>query len=39
VYAWESGKVRPRSSQLAAIAALRQLGKKEAHARLEEIQH
>ena len=31
---WESGKTRPRASQLAAIAALRKMGKKEAVARL-----
>lgn len=31
---WESGKTRPRDSQLAAIAALRKMGKKEAAARL-----
>ena len=37
VYNWESGQVRPRASQLSAIAALRQLGKKEAAARLEAL--
>jgi DNA-binding transcriptional regulator YiaG len=37
VYNWESGQVRPRASQLMAIAALRQLGKKEAAARLEAL--
>jgi DNA-binding transcriptional regulator YiaG len=30
VYLWESGKARPRNSHLAAIAALRSLGKKQA---------
>lgn len=30
VYLWESGKARPRASHLAAIAALRSLGKKQA---------
>lgn len=31
---WESGKTRPRDSQLGAIAALRKMGKKEAAAKL-----
>lgn len=35
VYKWESGKTRPRASQLPAIASLRKLSKKEAAARLE----
>jgi DNA-binding XRE family transcriptional regulator len=34
VYHWETGKTRPRASQLAAIAAVRQLGKREVTARL-----
>ena len=34
VYHWESGKSKPRQSQLAAIAALRKMGKKEARAKL-----
>jgi len=34
IYNWESGKARPRARLLPAIAALRQLGKKEAAARL-----
>ena len=34
VYNWEAGTARPRASHLAAIAALRTLGKKEATARL-----
>lgn len=34
VYHWETGKSRPRGSQLPAIAAVRQLGKREAAARL-----
>ncbi len=34
VYQWESGKVRPRPKHLAAIAALRLLGKKDVAARL-----
>lgn len=35
IYHWESGKTRPRQQQIAAIAALRKLGKREAKARLE----
>lgn len=34
VYHWETGKTRPRASQLAAIAAVRHLGKREVAARL-----
>lgn len=34
VYNWESGKTRPRASQLPAIAAMRQMGKKDAAALL-----
>ena len=34
VYAWESGKSKPRPEALAAIAALRGIGKLEAEARL-----
>lgn len=34
VYNWECGKTRPRASQLPAIAALRQMGKKNAAALL-----
>lgn len=34
VYNWEAGKARPRAQHLPAIGALRQLGKKEAAARL-----
>lgn len=37
IYNWESGSNRPRRSQLPAIAALRQTGKKEAAARLEAL--
>jgi DNA-binding transcriptional regulator YiaG len=33
---WESGKIRPRDSQLAAIAALRKMGRREVAARLEQ---
>lgn len=35
VYKWESGKTRPRASQIARIAEVRGLGKREAMARLE----
>ena len=34
VYHWESGKTRPRQSQLAAIAAVRGLGKRAIKAQL-----
>jgi DNA-binding transcriptional regulator YiaG len=34
VYNWETGKSRPRQQQLAAIAALRKLGKRQAMAQL-----
>ena len=34
VYKWETGEVRPRRSQLEAIAAIRKLGRREALARL-----
>ncbi len=36
VYKWESGKARPRSGQLEAIAAVRGMGKREAAATLAE---
>ncbi|MES2634831.1 MAG: helix-turn-helix domain-containing protein [Pseudomonadota bacterium] len=35
VYKWESGKTRPRDKQIAAIATVRGLGKREAAQRLE----
>ena len=34
IYAWESGKAKPRPQALTAIAALRGIGKREAEARL-----
>jgi DNA-binding transcriptional regulator YiaG len=34
VYNWEAGKSKPREPQLAAVAALRKMGKREAKARL-----
>ncbi len=37
VYSWEQETSRPRKSQVARIAALRRLGKREALARLEEL--
>jgi DNA-binding transcriptional regulator YiaG len=37
VYHWETGKSRPRASQLQAIAAVRKLGKRAALARLAEL--
>jgi len=35
IYSWESGKSRPRAKQLAGLAAVRRLGKREARQRLE----
>jgi len=37
VYSWESGKSRPRKKQLAGLATVRRLGKREARKRLEMI--
>ena len=37
IYAWESGKAKPRTQNLAAIAALRGLGKREVTAKLEAL--
>ena len=36
VYHWETGKTKPRASQLAAIAAVRKLGKRAVAAKLGE---
>jgi len=36
VYHWETGKTKPRVSQLAAIAAVRKLGKRAVAAKLGE---
>lgn len=36
IYNWETGKAVPRKSQLATLAGLRALGKREAQARLEQ---
>lgn len=38
VYKWEQGKARPRARQMEAIARLRGMGKKEAAARLAELE-
>jgi DNA-binding transcriptional regulator YiaG len=35
IYHWEGGKSRPRREQLPKLAAVRKLGKREAHQRLE----
>ena len=35
IYNWESGKTRPRQEQLAALVAIRGIGKREAQKRLE----
>jgi DNA-binding transcriptional regulator YiaG len=37
IYAWEAGKAKPRPQALAAIAALRGIGKREVEARLENL--
>jgi len=37
IYSWESGKSRPRKRQLAGLAAVRHIGKREARQRLEMI--
>ena len=37
IYHWENGKSRPRKSQLAALAAIRGVGRREALKRLSEI--
>lgn len=38
IYNWEAGTTRPRAEQLAAIAAIRKMGKREVKARLDQIQ-
>lgn len=37
IYNWESGEIRPRAAQLASIAAVRAMGKREVAARLEAL--
>jgi len=39
VYSWERETSRPRKQQVARLASLRHLGKKEAQARLEQLTH
>ena len=39
VYLWEQGKSKPRATNLAAIAALRGIGKREAAARVEALKN
>jgi DNA-binding transcriptional regulator YiaG len=38
VYKWEKGEVRPREKYIAAIAGMRNIGKREAAARLEQLE-
>lgn len=38
IYNWEAGTSRPRAEQLAMIAAVRKMGKREVKARLDQIQ-
>lgn len=38
IYNWEQGKARPKAAQLAALAAVRGIGKRDAQARLAEAQ-
>jgi DNA-binding transcriptional regulator YiaG len=37
IYKWEHGTARPRKQQLAALASLRSLGKREAYTRLKKL--
>jgi DNA-binding transcriptional regulator YiaG len=37
IYSWEKGSTRPRKTQLPVLASIRQMGKKEAQARLEQL--
>jgi DNA-binding transcriptional regulator YiaG len=37
IYGWEHGAARPRKAQIAALAAVRGLAKREAHARLAQL--
>jgi DNA-binding transcriptional regulator YiaG len=37
VYSWETGKSRPRQQQMAAIVAIRKMGKREVEARLDQL--
>lgn len=38
IYKWEAGTSRPRAGQLAAIAAVRKMGKREVKVRLDQMQ-
>ena len=38
IYTWEAGTTRPRAEQLAVIAAVRKMGKREVKARLDQMQ-
>ena len=38
IYNWEAGTTRPRAEQLAVLAAVRKMGKREVKARLDQIQ-
>lgn len=38
IYNWEAGTSRPRAGQLTVLAAVRKMGKREAKARLDQIQ-
>jgi DNA-binding transcriptional regulator YiaG len=38
IYNWEAGASRPRAEQLAAIATVRKMGKREVRARLDQMQ-
>jgi len=38
IYNWEAGTTRPRAEQLAVIAAVRKMGKREVKARLDQMQ-
>jgi len=37
IYNWETGTSRPRAEQLAVIAAVRKMGKREVKARLDQL--
>ncbi len=37
IYSWEKGTSRPRKTQLPVLASIRQMGKKEVQARLEQV--
>lgn len=38
IYNWEAGTTRPRAEQLAAVAVVRKMGKREVRVRLDEMQ-